>query len=70
MENEFVTLSLAKRLKEQGFDEECLYSYEYSEGGMIVKQNPLKKANSSCDAGEITAPLWKQADEWMDKQIN
>jgi len=65
MKEQFVTYEIASKLKELSFDEQCLYSIEYSEGGRTLKLNPNCKINLTCDIGEITLPLWQQVLDWI-----
>ena len=70
MKKQFVTYEIALKLKELGFDEPCLYSFEFGNGGLECKLNPNLKSNTTCDIGEITAPLWQQAIEFLLKGLH
>ena len=70
MVNQFVTYEIALKLKELGFNEKCLYSIEYSEGGQTLQLNPNFKNNSQCYIGEITIPLRKQVIDWLREKHN
>ena len=70
MEEQFITYEIALKLKELGFDKECLYSFEYGNSGLECKLNPQLKTNSTCDIGEIVAPLWQQVIDWFLSQYN
>lgn len=65
MKNQFVTYEIALKFKEINFDEECLYSFEYGNGGLECKLNPQLKTNSTCNIGEIVASLWQQCVDWF-----
>ncbi len=68
MNNQFTTYEIAVKLKELGFNEKCLYSIEYSEGGQTLYLNPNFKNNSQSYIGEITLPLWQQAINWIRRE--
>lgn len=65
MEKQLCHTKIALKLKELGFNEKCLYSIEYSEGGQTLQLNPNFKNNSQCYIGEITIPLWEQVIDWL-----
>lgn len=60
MQNEFVPYKLAVKLKELGFDEECLGIYSKKRKLYI---EDLGFYNSVVLYG-LTAPLWQQAFDW------
>lgn len=70
IENEFIPYKQALALKKIGFDEKCLYSFEYGNSGLECKLNPQLKTNSSCDIGEIVAPLYQQAFKFFRENHN
>lgn len=55
MEKEFVPYELALKLKELGFDEECLKYFD--EKGEFVKR--------ITQVAKLKAPLWQQAFDWF-----
>lgn len=66
IENQFVPYELAVKLKELGFDEECLGSWGEKDGNYIV----VSDCEWSCmgydeNYTEIDAPLWQQAFDWF-----
>jgi hypothetical protein len=63
MEKEFVTYEIALKLKELGFDEECLAYFEDKEltHGML---------NSVGKKRYLIAPLWQQVIDWFLSQYN
>src|ERR1035437_4486248 len=65
MKDQLVTYEIAKELESLGFNESCLFSFEPGYGGLECKLNPFLKRNSTCDIGEITAPLWQQVIDWF-----
>lgn len=61
MEKEFVTYEIALKLKELGFDKECLMWYCHENNltyDLIFKQ--YKEEDYFCNA-----PLWQQAIDWL-----
>lgn len=77
MNKHFVTYEIALKLKELGFDEECIASYclfkdkenpelGYAEElyGLVDNQRYNSNTNTIFE-GEISAPLWQQAIEWF-----
>ncbi len=64
MEEQFVTYEIALKLKELGFDEECLASY-YMAGRKLDINQYIKNGEYT-----ILAPLWQQAINWFLSQYN
>ena len=66
MEKEFVPYKLAVKLKELGFDEECLMLWEHTDFWTnLVRPEEFKKVVSE---RYCQAPLWQQAFDWcLDK---
>ncbi len=75
MNKHFVTYEIALKLKELGFDEECIASYGctndllelcYSQElfGLVDNQRYNSNTNNTYES-EISAPLWQQAIEWL-----
>lgn len=65
MQEQFVTYEIALKLKELGFDEECLgfwwtYSDKYEPEFYISKTEKQKEKG-------LLAPLWQQAIDWFRK---
>jgi hypothetical protein len=72
MENQFVPYEFAVKLKELGFDEECLavYKRDGSELATLdyIDYENLKGCSNSCLVGywyNVSAPLWQQAFDWF-----
>lgn len=64
MNNQFVTYEIALKMKELGFDEECLGNYgEKSKDLFIFPDSQLKRLT-------IKAPLWQQAIDWLREKYN
>ena len=65
MEKEFVTYEIALKLKELGFDEECLGIF--SGGKLIIQDEWLYSINSETmsETTNPIAPLWQQAVDWL-----
>jgi hypothetical protein len=59
MKNQFVTYEIAKKLKELGFNEECL-GFFYPTGTFMLLA-PRKNEETTC----LKAPLWQQAIDWL-----
>jgi hypothetical protein len=75
MKNLFVSYNIAKRLKDLGFDEDCLAYYEpngtlRSIGPIIFDYEGLSRNTGYKDI--IAAPLWQQVVTWLrtKKKIN
>jgi hypothetical protein len=58
MEKEFVTYEIALKLKELGFEEECLAYFE-------DKELTLGRLSSVGKKRYLIAPLWQQAIDWF-----
>lgn len=63
MEKQFVTYEIALKLKELGFDEDCLARFYMGEFQLEFSPEnyPYKEVNS------FHAPLWQQAIDWFDE---
>ncbi len=65
---------IAKRLKQLGFNEECLayYSNEhfYLLGDQGIKQSSWDRTNKIRSENCISAPLWQQAIDWLRESKN
>lgn len=81
MEKQFVTVEIAQTLKELGFDEECLCTYNKNDS--TLSRNPIHSMveeeiiiepytwrNSKIHNSVITAPLWQQVEEWFETEHN
>ena len=62
MKDKFVTYPIALMLKELGYDEECLASFEGNTFGLVANYT---KCKNSLEATEVTAPLWQDAIDWL-----
>lgn len=68
MEKEFVTYDIALKLKELGFDEECLGAY-MGHKLVIVGDNLIQTNVTAYEANNyIKAPLWQQVIDWCDSK--
>lgn len=76
MKKQFVTYDIALKLKELGFDEECLCTYGKSDKRFMrnpgtnmidepVEDNPYYWQNSKVHESVICAPLWQQVIDWL-----
>ena len=68
MREQFVTYEIALKLKELGFDEECLTSFD--PGWNFNMPSGRTKNNSNYPKENVTnqkcaAPLWQQAIDWF-----
>ena len=77
MKEQFVPYELALKLKELGFDEECLGAYNQSDNNkfMIAPQLSSYEINTGknsdrTDINVVTAPLWQQAFDWFRERHN
>ena len=62
MKEQFVTYEIALKLKELGFDEQCLMYFDKEE----LNYCPHWFNNSSLiPNGDISAPLWQQVIDWF-----
>ena len=68
MQEQFVTYEIALKLKELGFDEECLKLWEHTEFyTVLVSPREYKKVISE---RFIKAPLWQQVIDWFREKHN
>lgn len=75
MQEQFVTYEIALKLKELGFNEECLCTYVVKtkelhrnpSNDMIGEEieEPYTWINSKIHSSVCTAPLWQQAIDWL-----
>ena len=63
MKEQFVTYEIALKLKELGFDEECLGAYIPDENNYLEIGGIFKECKSL-----IKAPLWQQAIDWLNSK--
>jgi len=81
MKEQFVTYDIALKLKELGFDEECLCTYGKSDKRFMrnpgtnmidepVEDNPYYWQNSKVHESVICAPLWQQVIDWFREANN
>jgi len=70
MKNLFVSYEIAKMLKDVGFDEPCLASFneKYNRSKTIRSLKDYK--NSNHPNGNVTAPLYQQVTEWFRDEHN
>lgn len=64
----FVSYDIASKLKELGFNEECLGAYTYQDiGYLIVNMKTVFKIGEYMYQTKITtlSPLWQQAIRWI-----
>lgn len=70
MKEQFIPYELTLKLKELGFDEECLaYSYKHtidpnSDLKLYLAKTPVKNSQL-VDVKAIAIPLWQQAFDWF-----
>ena len=63
MKEQFVTYEIALKLKELGFDEECLMLWEHTDFWTnLVRPEEFKKVVSE---RYCQAPLWQQVIDWL-----
>ena len=68
MKKQFVTYEIALKLKELGFDEECLGYYTINNKGLLYPYNMHKyiyRKDFLC-----VAPLWQQVIDWLREKYN
>ena len=68
MKKQFVTYEIALKLKELGFDEECLGYYTINNKGLLYPYNKSKYINRKDFL--CVAPLWQQVTDWFLSQYN
>ena len=59
----FVPYELAVKLKEKGFDEQCLMVYESKDSMIPESEAGINKTN-------VDAPLYQQVLDWLLKKLN
>ena len=66
-EDNFVTYEIAKSLQEKGFNWLCFCFYKTNKEGEVYLNSQLSECNieSATISGEIIAPLWQQAIDWL-----
>lgn len=72
MKNQFIPYELAVKLRELGFDEECLNIFFKREKRMSfdIGYYPNKNSDFTEDSNYISAPLWQQAFDWFREKQN
>ena len=68
MEKQFVTYEIALKLKELGFDEECLacfHTFLTTDNKLPLFRNFIINKNSAIK-NHVSAPLWQQVIDWCD----
>lgn len=67
MQKQFVTYDIALKLKELGFDEECLAYYNPQEEFICgIDMDMIKYAHKyHKEDDSVLAPLWQQAIDWL-----
>lgn len=74
MKQQFITYEIALKLKELGFDEECLYAYYHKSDLKNFKENHYMlvgdRNNTQLTDGRISAPLWQQVIDWFRVKYN
>jgi len=71
MKNKLVPYDIAKKLKDLGFNEECL-AYHLKNGGLVaVTQNKpyfVTEVNTNFDNEDCTAPFWEDVIKWFEEK--
>lgn len=67
MKKEFIPFEIAVELKELGFDEFCFGEYKVS-GESLDINNDMFLKNNILTKGYISAPLWQQGFEFINKK--
>lgn len=67
MEKEFIPYELAVKLKELGFDEQCIGFWTENS---ITKEGSLTFPHLSTEHTSIKAPLWQQSFDWFREKHN
>lgn len=65
MKNQFVTYKIALKLKELGFNEKCIATFDEDENFEL--QN-FEQNYDTFPSHIIAAPLWQQVIEWLDNK--
>lgn len=65
MKNKFVTYDIALKLKELGFDEECLY---YFDSSAFTGSSSASWQNWNKSESLISKPLWQDVIDWFEEQ--
>lgn len=70
MKKQFIPYELAVKLKELGFDEQCLAVYINNK--LTIEDDWLYSTNKDTfiESTNCTAPLWQQAFDWFRKKHN
>lgn len=67
MKDQFVTIEIAKKLKELGFNEWCFARYMDISHALRIKTT---QPNSELTEELIACPLWQQAIDWLRENKN
>lgn len=79
MKDQFVPYEIALKLKDLGFDEECLATYSNRElsrnpshkmDAKPIQGKPYTWKNSKVHNSVVAAPLWQDAFDWFRKEHN
>jgi len=74
MKDQYVPYNVAKRLKDLGFEEPCIFAYDEVPMACTMSESPFEPLNynSPSGGGYVSAPLWQQVTAWLrdKKQIN
>ncbi len=72
--NQYVPYDVAKRLKDLGFEEPCIFAYDEVPMACTMSKSPFEPLNynSPSGGGYISAPLWQQVTAWIrdTKKVN
>jgi len=63
--DQFVTQEIAARLKDKGFDERCMASYNHNQNNLLVTSAFLVHRNSTHPNGNVMAPTYQHAMGWL-----
>lgn len=74
MKKEFCTYEIAKKLKDLGFNEPCFGNYGNENAWMcdmgVGSFHRVDHTNSKDCGYAISAPLWQQAIDWLEKKYD
>lgn len=67
----FVSSYIAIKLKELGFDEECLaYYHNHVELDLVKNNNFTKNSEQNLYHGDCAAPTWEQVIDWLESNYS
>jgi hypothetical protein len=68
MKDQFVLYEIALKLKEKGFDEQCLAFYRNDNQKLLINNTFAERAYLEDRVPLTQTPIWQQVIDWLDKK--